>query len=464
LSENDIKRSDDLSGYTGFAAELIQGSEAKSGSRVKIKTNDGLVLTGLLIPRYEEGASDYIVLKLKSGYNVGIEAKSIASIDQEEQPPNQGTTAAAQDTESTALDAQKNLKNLLLLSTGGTIASKVDYRTGAVKPVYTAADLYASVPELGKIANIEAEIVFSTFSENLSQTHWEELSRKIIDSKSSRGSSTLSGIVVMMGTDTLTYVSAALSFSLIGFGLPVVCVGSQRSSDRPSTDSALNLLGAARFAASSNARGVFVAMHESENDNTIAIHSGVRVRKNHTSRRDAFESIDVPLYAKVQSDKISFASDYNNVYGIEGLSSELALKTKFDQRIALIKFYPGFDTEILRSLQSREIRGLIVEGTGLGHVSSKTVDSIRELVKNSVFVGITSQCIWGHVDLNVYETGIDLTKAGAVQLGNMLSETAFVKLCWALGNFSPERTKNLMTTNLVGETTERIPLRFDRQD
>ncbi len=458
MPENDATGADDLSSYTGPAAELIKNSEAKSGSRVKIKTNDGLELSGLLIPRYEEGASDYVVLKLKSGYNVGIEAKSIISMNEEE-PPIQGkTTAVARNNDRSTLGPQ-NQKTILLLSTGGTIASKVDYRTGAVKPVYTAADLYASVPELGKIARIEAEIAFSSFSENLSQTHWEELSRRIIDTKTNRSASGLDGIVVMMGTDTLAYVSAALNFSLIGFGLPVVCVGSQRSSDRPSTDSALNLQGAARFVASSNGSGVVVAMHESENDNTIAIHSGVRVRKNHTSRRDAFESIDVPLIAKVQNDKVSFVSDYNNVYKMGDLSSELALKTKFDQRVSLIKFHPGFDIEMLRFLQSKGVRGLIVEATGLGHVSSKTVDSIRELVRNGIFVGITSQCIWGHVDLNVYETGIDLVNAGAVPLGNMLSETAFVKLCWAIGNFPPERTRNLMTRNLVGETTERIPLR-----
>jgi glutamyl-tRNA(Gln) amidotransferase subunit D len=457
LPEKNANGASSLSGYSGLAAELIKNSRANSGSKVELKTNDGLVLSGLLIPRYEEGSADYIVIKLKSGYNVGVDAKSIVSMTQVEEPQIEGATTVTQNKEGSLVTAT-NQKDVLLLSTGGTIASKVDYRTGAVKPVYTATDLYASVPELGSIAKINAQVVFSALSENLSQTHWEELSRRIIDSQT--GQSKLNGIVVMMGTDTLAYVSAALSFSLIGFDLPVICVGSQRSSDRPSTDSALNLLGATRFAAFSDARGVFVSMHASENDNVVAIHSGVRVRKNHTSRRDAFRSIDVPHFAEVQNDKITFNPDYNDVYTKrESDFSDYALKTKFDPRVSLIKFYPGFDTEIMDTLRNKKIRGIVVEATGLGHVSSKTVDSIRDLVNDGVFVGITSQCIWGHVDLNVYETGIDLVNAGAVQLGNMLSETAYAKLCWALANFPSERTKTIMTENLVGETTERIPLR-----
>lgn len=454
--DNQLK---DLIGYTGKAAILLRDTRAKNGSKVTIRTKDGFELSGLLIPRYEGGAGDCIVLKLKSGYNVGIEASSISSLNVEEPPFSE--KAPIEEGES-VLGTLAGKKTVLLLSTGGTIASKVDYRTGAVKPAYTAADLYASIPELGKIAQIEAEVLFSSLSENLSQRDWEELSERIIASKTKPDSSDLAGIVVMLGTDTLAYVSAALSFSLIGFDHPVVCVGSQRSSDRPSADSALNLQGATRFAASSNMQGVFVAMHKSENDYVIAIHSGVRVRKNHTSRRDAFESIDVPLFAEVRNDKIFLNADFPTISkkSEKRSSTDFSLKTRFDPHVSLIKFYPGFDTGLLDFLvNDRRVKGVIIEGTGLGHVSSKTVEKISELVQKGIFFGITSQCIRGHVDLNVYETGIDLINAGATPLGNMLSETAFVKLSWVLGNFPPNRTISFMTENLIGEMTDRIRLR-----
>jgi len=181
-----------------------------------------------------------------------------------------------------------------LLSAGGTIASIVDYRTGAVHPALSASDLYTAVPELDEIASVEPEVVFSIYSENITPADWQILSQRVIESGQSKKPD---GIVIMMGTDTLAYSAAALSFSLMGFPIPVVFVGAQRSSDRPSSDAALNLTAAAFFAVNSERPGVYLAMHESENDDFVAIHSGVRVRKNHTSRRDAFESIDNPLVA-----------------------------------------------------------------------------------------------------------------------------------------------------------------------
>ncbi len=199
-------------------------------------------------------------------------------------------------------------------------------------------------------------------------------------------------------------------------------------------------------------------MHENENDDYIAIHSGPRVRKNHTSRRDAFESIDVPLVARVQENKIIKIS--GEEVKTRKPSDSVKLKTKFEERVSLVKFHPGFDQSILDYfMNERKVRGIIIEGSGLGHVSSAAVARISELTRNGVFVGITSQCIWGHVDLDVYETGRDMINAGAVPLENMIAETAFAKLSWALGNF--HNLKEIMLTNLVGEFTPRIPLNQD---
>jgi glutamyl-tRNA(Gln) amidotransferase subunit D len=442
---------ENLGGYTGKTDELLRDAGARRGSRIKIRTKDGFEVMGLVIPAYEEGSGEHLVLKLKSGYNIGIDSSSIESLSVLEEPFADLSSSSIMRPEQVSASE----KTVLLLSTGGTIASKVDYRTGAVKPAYTASDLYSAVPELGRIAQIKSEVIFSALSENLAQEHWQKLSEAIIQ-KSTKDPK-FDGIVIMLGTDTMGYFSAALSFSLIGLNRSIVCVGSQRSSDRPSSDSALNLQAATRFAAYSKVHGVFVAMHKTEADGVIAIHSGVRVRKNHTSRRDAFESIDIPIFAEVDGEKITINFEFpDHRPNFESLK-EFRLKPYFDKAVSLVKFHPGLDPLILDYLTSeRGIKGVILEGTGLGHVSNQTVRKARELVARGVFVGMTSQCIRGHVDLHVYETGIDLLKAGVIPLGNMISETALAKLSWVLGNFPGEDVGKLMTRNLLGELTERI--------
>jgi glutamyl-tRNA(Gln) amidotransferase subunit D len=431
---------------------LLEKFGAKIGQRIEVVTTDGLTTSGLLIPRYEHADSDYIVLKLKSGYNIGLRSSNIKAI----KVLNESAASPSKLDNSQIYAEGNEKKSLLLLSTGGTIASRVDYRTGAVHPALSAMDLYSAIPELGEIASIDPEVVFSVYSENMGPKQWQILSEKIIKSTKEKSPH---GIVVMIGTDTLAYVSAALSFSLIGLQIPVVLVGAQRSTDRPSSDGPMNLKAAAAFAVDSGMPGVFVAMHETENDDSIAIHSGVRVRKNHTSRRDAFRSIDSPLVARLKGKQITKLGG-DSIRGGVNLPHEMKLKSKFEERVALVKFYPGFDPSILDHLhKERKVRGIIVEGSGLGHVSSDGVKAISNLVSSGVFVGISSQCIWGHVDLNVYETGRDMIEAGAVPLENMFGETSLAKLSWSLGNF--DNAREAMLTNLVGEFTTRIPLDSD---
>jgi glutamyl-tRNA(Gln) amidotransferase subunit D len=266
------------------------------------------------------------------------------------------------------------------------------------------------------------------------------------------------GITVMMGTDTLAYTSAALSFSLLGIGKPVVCVGAQRSSDRPSADSAINLKAAVSVAANFHRPGVYVAMHANENDDEVAIHRGTRVRKNHTSRRDAFKSIDIDCVALLRDGEIiSESQDFEAVE--QTLQDRVSNKTNFESSVSLLKFYPGFDPEILTFLSNgRKMKGIIIEATGLGHVSAKMIPRIAALTGDGIFVGITSQCIWGRVDLNVYDLGMDLLRANAVPLGNMLGETAFAKLAWVAGNFPRDSWSEIMLANLAGEHTSRTVL------
>ncbi|MGI0091803.1 MAG: Glu-tRNA(Gln) amidotransferase subunit GatD [Nitrososphaerales archaeon] len=440
----------------GSAAEILARFGARLGQRVRLETSDGLFTSGLLIPRYEHADSKHIVLKLRSGYNIGVKVSKIQAISVLKDEPTR--SQAVEKPVVTRPAPEDSRKSLLLLSTGGTIASRIDYRTGAVHPALSAMDLYAAIPELDQIANIAPEVVFSVYSENMGPKQWEVLSERIVQRTKEKSPD---GIVVMIGTDTLAYASAALSFSLIGHEIPVVLVGAQRSTDRPSSDGALNLKAAAAFAVDSHLAGVYVAMHATENDDFIAIHSGPRVRKNHTSRRNAFESIDVPYVARVKGTEIVFSQTIEQRQGSKPEAS-FALKTKFDENVALVKFHPGFDHKILEYLSNeRKVKGIIIEGSGLGHVNSAAVTSIAEITKKGIFVGITSQCIWGHVDLNVYDSGRDLISAGGVPLENMIPETAFAKLSWALANF--DNAGEIMLTNLVGESTPRIPLKVEKE-
>lgn len=439
-----------LEGYRGTALQLLRKFDVKPGQLVEVVTTDRLAQRGLIIPRYLHADEEHIVLKLKSGYNVGIKVSTIESMKSVEETTPVRSVATSRESIGSRLSDKKRL---LLISTGGTIASRVDYRTGAVFPILSASDLYAAVPELDRLAVIEPEVVFSVTSENLTPKDWNVLSTKIAELSQQRRPD---GIVIMMGTDTLGYTAAALSFSLIGFEIPIVIVGAQRSSDRPSSDAALNLRSAAFFALECKRPGVYVAMHRSENDTEIAIHSGTRVRKNHTSRRDAFESIDYPLVATViNATEIKWNGDSTNP---RSHATNYRLKFNFESKVALVKFHPGFDSSVLTYLvEEQGVDGLIIEGTGLGHVSDGTVSVISDLSKEAKFIGITSQCIWGHVDLNVYGPGRDLIAAGAVPLENMIPETAFAKLSWVLGNF-PDNIREMMLKNVVGEFNPRILL------
>ena len=224
----------ELKGYKGKSFEYLQQKDVDVGDSIKVVSD--LTYEGILMPRYETSEDSHIVLKLKSGYNIGIELTEITNIEKISSPKQIVEEKSVQKTDS-------SLPKILLLSTGGTIASKVDYRTGAVTPALTASDLNEAVPEIANIANIDAEVLFSEYSENLQPEHWVETAKKI----ESVANSDYKGIIIAHGTDTMHYSSTFLSFALSGLKIPVVFVGSQRSSDRPSSDAALNLIAATRL-------------------------------------------------------------------------------------------------------------------------------------------------------------------------------------------------------------------------
>lgn len=404
------------------------------------------IVDGILMPRIHTGEEGYLVIKLKTGYNVGIQTERVSSISVS------GTGAEPHFTRPPTPKQRTGLPRVSILSTGGTIASKVDYRTGAVKPALDAEDLYSVVPELANLADIDAKIVSSVFSENIGPANWTSMAESVCD-EIKKGAD---GVVIAHGTDTLGYTAAALSFAFTKTPVPIVLVGSQRSSDRPSSDAATNLVASVAIAAQAPFAGVVVTMHDWISDEKIAIHLGTKVRKCHTSRRDAFESVNTHPIAYYDLIRQSIDVNSDSPLMKRRAVSECSLKPKFDPNVALIKFHPGMSVGIIDWAIASGLKGIILEGTGLGHVSELICPAIERAIQNKIVVCMCSQCIWGRVHMNVYSAGRDLIRMGVVPLDDMLAETALVKMMWAFGNESdPSKVRSMMTENLAGEFSAR---------
>ena len=424
-------------GYDGKSLDFLKSHDVKVGDTVKI-TSD-LTYDGILMPRYEGNNEDRLVLKLKNGYNIGIEVDDISKIEKIQQ--NEPSKVKTEE-----IVTKEGLPKILLLSTGGTIASKIDYRTGAVTPAVTPEELNASVPELSDIANIIPKILFSEYSENLQPENW----KKIAEELDNVANSEYKGIIIAHGTDTMQYTASYLSFALSGFPIPIAMVGSQRSSDRPSSDAALNLIAATRFLTKTTEKGIYVIMHHNENDETIACHLATRVRKNHTSKRGAFQTIGGNPAFLVVNEKIE--KNLNLDFFKE---KEYNPKINLSTKIALVKYHPGYDSKILDSIIDSGVKGVIFEGTGLGHVGKTMYESVKNANEKGVFLGMTSQCIDGRIGMTVYESGRDLLDLGIIPLENMIPETALVKAMWALGNSNNnEQMKELMLSNIASEFSD----------
>jgi len=430
------------SGYKGSALDALKKADCEVGDIIRV-TSKGKIYEGILIPRSELGDVAVVIVKMKSGYNIGIKIAPDVKIEK----AGKGAKPAFA---SPALPKQNPaLPHVVIMSTGGTIASRVDYRTGAVRSALSASDLYGVVPELSDVAQVDTEIVFSLYSENITQKHWKELAENV----TKRIEEGVDGVVIAHGTDTMAYTSAALSFALQNVPVPVIVVGAQRSSDRPSSDAATNLIGAVKAAGEGPFAEVGLAMHETVSDKAIIIHRGTKVRKCHTSRRDTFRSINGFPIAKVKNQQVIMLT---NLYKRSDATKKLVLKPNFSDKVALIKFYPGLDPAVIDWYVEKGARGILLEGSGLGHVSKYCFDSIRNAVARDVVVALASQCIWGRVNMNVYDTGRDLLSFGVIPTDDMFPETALVKLMWALGQTeNAQEAAMLLKTNIAGEFSPR---------
>ncbi len=442
----------ELDGYSGLSRDVLTKAGAQVSDRVRLEMKRGAdleIVEGLLMPRYHTGRDDsYVVLKLKTGYNVGVRVDAstkVSVLGRGEEPHF---------TRPPLPPKKAGLPKVSIISTGGTIASTVDYRTGAVKPALDAEDLYSVVPELAELANIEAKVLFSIFSENIGPQHWPKMAEAVAEQVRAGAD----GVVVAHGTDTLGYTAAALSFALRGVPVPVVLVGSQRSSDRPSSDAASNLIAATAVAGQAPFAEVVLAMHGWVSDERVAVHRGTKVRKCHTSRRDAFRSVNARPIAYY--DLVHRVLELNGEkYAERRKGANWEVRSQFDPNVALVKFHPGISVGMIDWATATGYKGIVLEGTGLGHVSEALFPALERAVKDGIVVAMCSQCIRGRVHMNVYSTGRDLLKIGVLPLDDMLPETALVKMMWAFGQEkNPEKVKEIMSTNMANEISNRRTL------
>ena len=428
----------ELSGYKNKPLKILNDAGIKIGDFIKIVTKT-TEYSGNILPRYEYSNEEFIVIKMSSGYNIGIDSNSITSIKKikgGEEPKFIPPTKP---------DVKETLPKISILGTGGTIASRIDYKTGAVNPAFSAEELYSIIPELSDYANINTELISNIASEQMNPEDWKNMAEKVIEKIRDENQ----GIIIGHGTDTMAYTSAALSFALVNCPIPVILTGAQRSTDRPSSDASLNMISSVIIASKNQLNGIYLAMHSSIEDNEVSIHCGTRVRKNHTSRRDAFQSIGIEPIAIVNQGNVTINKKFNDT------KNKFEVKINFDENVSLLKFHPGFNPKIIDTIVDSDAKGIILEGTGLGHVNSKCNSSIKKAIDKGMFVGMTSQCLNGRIKMTVYSAGRDLLKLGVIPLEDMLPETALVKLMWAYGNYKDEEIQKIMTTNIAGEFTER---------
>ena len=442
MVESDL---DTLKGYRGRARARLEELGVRVWSDVRLENSAGSVFEGVILPRSGTFDDLHIVLKLKNGYNVGIHVDRIQKVEE------LGYKEAIYKIPEKEFPARPDLPKVTLLGTGGTIASRLDYRTGAVIPAFTPGELYGAVPELADICNLTTKKIFGVFSENMGWSEYEILAENI-GKEINAGAD---GIVVGHGTDTMGHTAAVLSFMVQNSPVPIVLVGSQRSSDRPSSDAALNLIHAVRTAAWADTAEVQICMFGPTSDSYGLLHRGTRCRKMHSSYRSTFRTVgDIPLCI-VEDGNFKYLTDD---YLPRDREREVVVDTAHDDRVTILYYYPGMKPDLIDALVEKGYRGVVIAGTGLGHVNRPLYPALERAISKGVHVVMTVQTLWGFAQMYVYETGRDLLDIGVVPLDNMLPETALMKLGWVLGHTDDHsEVLAMMRKPINREITEREP-------
>ena len=430
--------------YSKKIENFLKKNGISVGDRIEADTEKGK-FNGLLMPRIQ-GEEDILVLKLDNGYNIGIKFETSKIKLVEKAKPKKA-----------AAKTEEGKGDIAILGCGGTIASKVEYKTGAVYPAISPEELRMTFPDIDKLATIRSKSLFSLFSEDMNSHHWKTVADAVVGEIKDGAK----GVVIMHGTDTMHYTSSILSFMLQNLPIPVIIVGAQRSSDRPSSENEMNMLNAI-YCAKKNIGEVAVCMHASMNDDYRYLHHGTRVRKMHTSRRDAFRSINSAPIAAVNymNDRFEALSDYKK----RSPAEKFKLNTKINDNVAMVYVHPNINPKMIESLSDYD--GVVLVGTGLGHAptnpfgdkhTKSILPAIKRLGDSGIPVVMSSQTISGRLCMRVYTTGRLLMEAGVI--GDEMDwtpETAYAKLCWVLGQTKDmKKVKEMMVKNIAGEISER---------
>lgn len=432
--------------YNGLSAKFLDSSGLSIGDYVKIEKN-GTSYFGILLDRAEDPDEKHIVIKLDSGYNVGIDVNDARAelVEKGDKPKIELPPLN--------INSDTEKPDVSIVSTGGTVASVIDYKTGAVHPAFTADDLIRANPELLEHANINGKAILNILSENMKPEYWVKTARSVADEINNGAD----GVVVAHGTDTMHYTSAALSF-MLKTPVPIVVTGAQRSSDRPSSDAFMNLISSV-VAAKSDIAEVSLCMHAEEDDSYCYLHRGTKVRKMHTTRRDTFRSINALPLAKIKKSKLKLIE--TDVKYNKRSNDQIIVQDEIENKVAFIKSYPGIQADIIDYYLDKGYRGMVLEGTGLGHCPEELIPSLERAKDESVPVLMTSQCFYGLVNMNVYSTGRRILSAGVISALDMLPETAYVKLVWTLGQTdNVQEVAKIIQTNIVGELGEKSSEKF----
>lgn len=424
--------------YSPKASAILKNAGVELGDRIRIQIEND-VYEGILMPRACE--SDDLVIKLDSGYNVGITSENakIELLEKEQK-------------KSIKTEESYERGEIAILGCGGTILSKVDYNTGGAIWTSHPQDFVRAFPKIKEIASIHTKLLFQIASEDMRTEHWKLTAQAIMDEIKNGAI----GVVIMHGTDTMAYTAAALSFALQNLPIPIVLVGAQRSSDRPSSDNETNLYNSILLAKSDIAH-VGICMHAHTDDDYAYFHLGTKVRKMHTSRRDAFQSINTSPLAKVDYKTRKVEPLVYN-YNKRDKKREVDFQNCFSENVGMLYIHPGISPKLIDKFADYD--GLVIVGTGLGHAPTnllndkfaKTiVPNLKALIDSGVSVVMSSQTIYGRINMNVYSPGRVLQQIGIIGNGmDWTPETAYVKLCWVLGREKdPKKIKELMTKNIV---------------
>ncbi len=393
---------------------------------------------------------EYLTLKLNSGYNANLKQSEVKILSKKKLDKKENKTEVK-------VNINSNLPKISILHTGGTIASKVDYKTGAVSSKFTAEELLGLYSELNETANLNAKMIANLMSEDIRFDHYNLLLEEI-EKSIKEGTE---GIIISHGTDTLHYTSSALQYSLQNLSVPIILVGAQRSSDRASSDAYLNLKAAIDFIIFNNSQTkkynrVGICMHSRIDCEEFNILDGINVRKMHSSRRDAFKQINYSPFALIKNSKVM-------VLRKELLTSEIKEKltyTKFDTKLKLgfFKSHPNLFPEEIKGLSIYD--GVVVEGTGLGHLAVSEFDkytkinldnlkAIKELIKRTKLV-VGVQTVYGETNMNIYSSGRYLLETGVKgNYMNLTTESLFIRMAYCLSK-SPKDFDKLWDENLEG--------------